>query len=82
MNLGPTGTFPQGKINQEDQGAIVIGFSLDEEHGVIILHLGENSWVGIEPQQALLIADALRELAGRCPVRDLPTTNLPGDLLQ
>ena len=51
LNLGPTGEFPEGQLNPEDEGEIRIAITHDK--GVVVLAFGKPiSWIGLPPQIA------------------------------
>ena len=56
--LGPTGDFPQGKLNETDEGALNI--AIGQEDGVVRIHFGTpTAWVGLPPDQALAFASII-----------------------
>jgi len=56
--LGPTGDFPEGKVNDDDEGALVMGMTIMD--GVIVLHFGTQiSWIGLDVNTARAIAAGL-----------------------
>lgn len=62
LNLGATGKFPEGKIDEHDEGEIKIGITVKEE--TIIMNFGKNvNWVGFTKEQAKQIAASLLEKA-------------------
>jgi hypothetical protein len=53
MKLGPTGEFPRGKLNADDEGAINIAIASDKAQGVIIIKFGTpTAWIGFPLDQA------------------------------
>ena len=55
---GATGTYPEGRLGQHDDGAIQ--FALGERDGKVILDFGNPvSWLGMNPQQAVALAEAI-----------------------
>ena len=63
-NVGATGEFPEGKLNQNDEGEIRFGVAADREHNKIILNFGKPvAWIGMSPGQAIALADLLRSKA-------------------
>lgn len=57
--LGATGNFPNGKINDEDEGQIAIGIAHTEE-GKIIMNFGKAvKWIGFTKEEAKVIAESL-----------------------
>jgi hypothetical protein len=51
MKAGPTGNFPQGKLNDDDEGELVIRVGIDQEK--IVVHFGtEVAWFGMDVDHA------------------------------
>lgn len=60
--IGPTGTYPDGKICIEDEGALLI--EIGRKHGYVIIKFGKQiEWLGMTPKQAIDIAHVLIENA-------------------
>lgn len=54
--LGPTGQFPEGKLNENDEGEIRI--AVGHQNGKVVIDFGKPiAWIGFSAGQA-------RELAG------------------
>ena len=65
MKPGPTGKFPEGKINDDDQGELVIGVRIDDKTGFVVIDLGLTGMcVGIPPESAIELARLIAEEAG------------------
>jgi hypothetical protein len=59
---GAIGTYPEGKIDKTDEGAIQ--FSVGERGNAVVLDFGTSvHWVGMTPQQAADVASALLKQA-------------------
>jgi hypothetical protein len=59
---GALGDFPQGKLNEDDEGGIQ--FRVGNESGKVILDFGTQvTWVGMDPQQAADLASSLMKWA-------------------
>jgi len=57
--LGATGKFPQGKLNEDDEGELQIGVAKDAE-GKIIINFGKPvAWIGLDAQSALGFAKTI-----------------------
>ncbi len=62
--FGATGKFPNGKLNENDEGEIRIGIRADS-NGIVTMNFGKpTAWIGFTKKQAyqigeLLIKDAL-----------------------
>jgi hypothetical protein len=56
--FGATGKFPEGHLSKDDEGEIQFGIT--NASGQVIINFGKPvAWLGMQPQQALAIADAL-----------------------
>lgn len=62
--IGPTGQYPEGKLNEHDEGEIAIALGADKERKKILINFGTPvSLIGMNPAHArqlgcLLIAKA------------------------
>lgn len=77
LGLGPTGDFPQGRLNQADEGGLRIGVSIED--GKVVVAFGKpTAWVGFDPSQADQLADSIRakarEIRGTPPGKSLVCT--------
>ena len=64
IKLGPTGNFPRGKLNAEDEGGLAIALGKNPD-GVIIMDFGkEVGWIGLNQATAINIARSILTLAG------------------
>jgi hypothetical protein len=60
--LGPTGEFPDGKLDETDEGELQIGITHRE--GQVILAFGKSiAWLGFPPAQARAMAAAFLQHA-------------------
>ena len=60
--IGPTGEFPEGKLTEKDEGAVV--FAVGVEQGKVVIQFDTPmSWLGMLPDQALQLANILRTRA-------------------
>ena len=51
MRIGPTGQFPEGRLNQDDEGEIAIAICAD--HGNVVIQFGKPvAWLAMPPEQA------------------------------
>lgn len=58
LNLGPTGQFPEGKLNENDEGEIRI--AIISQNGKVVIDFGKpTAWIGFTPEQARGIAESL-----------------------
>ena len=59
---GPTGKYPQGKLNKDDQGELAIGIATYNRN--VIINFGkEVSWLALPPEQAIEFAQTIIEKA-------------------
>lgn len=50
VTIGPTGKFPQGKINENDQGELAFAVTHDREKNLVIINFCKDvSWLGLDP---------------------------------
>jgi hypothetical protein len=63
--FGPTGEFPQGKLDDTDEGALKIGIAYDKLDGIIRVEFGKPiAWLGLPPPEAVGLARLLLRHAG------------------
>lgn len=63
--FGATGEFPQGKLNDSDEGAIRIGVAYDKLDGVVRVEFGKPvAWLGMPPPEAIEFARVILKNAG------------------
>lgn len=63
--LGATGKFPQGVLNDNDEGELTIGIALDPLDGLVHLDFGKPvAWTAFSPETAVQIARTLLKHAG------------------
>jgi hypothetical protein len=56
--LGPTGKFPQGKLNESDEGELIV--ALSSEKNMVRIDFGTPcAWVCLPPDDALAFAYAI-----------------------
>ena len=59
-DLGPTGKFPQGVLNDEDQGELAFGVARDPIDGLVHLNFGKPvAWLAMPPETAVALAELL-----------------------
>jgi hypothetical protein len=62
MEIGPTKDFPQGKLNEDDEGGIDI--AIGSESGNVRIDFGEpTAWIAFPPDEALAFANLIVEHA-------------------
>lgn len=62
QDLGATGKFPDGKLNNDDQGEIKIGVTVTDER-VVIAFGKPVEWIGLTREQAIQIGQTLIDRA-------------------
>ena len=63
--FGATGEFPQGKLDETDEGALKIGIAFDSYKNVVRIEFGKKiAWLAMEPEQAFEFAKAIMRKAG------------------
>ena len=56
------GQFPNGKLTPDDEGALVM--EIGTQDGIVVMNFGEPaSWIGFGPEQAMDLADCLKNAA-------------------
>jgi hypothetical protein len=62
--FGATNKFPQGKLNDNDEGEIAFGVAADKENGKVLINFGKPvAWFGMDREQAIELANTLRQKA-------------------
>jgi len=62
MKLGPTGKFPEGKLNQHDEGELQIAVSKIGDN--IHLSFGTSvAWFALSKEQAIVFANTIIKIA-------------------
>ena len=55
--FGATGRFPQGKLNDGDEGELRLGVAYDRLDGIVRVEFGKPvAWLGLPPPQAIQFA--------------------------
>lgn len=58
LGLGATGKFPEGKLNHNDEGGIMIG--LTTKDGKVVMDFGKAThWIGFTKEEARKLGEAL-----------------------
>lgn len=64
-DFGATGTFPQGVLNDGDEGALKIGVAFDKTDGLVHINFGKPvAWTAFPPEMAAQLARSLLKHAG------------------
>jgi len=62
VELGPTGDYPRGKLNETDEGGLNVGITVDE--GVVkVIFNKPTAWVGLDKASALAFAETIKRRA-------------------
>ena len=63
--FGATGDFPQGKLNDNDEGGLRLGVAYDKLDGIVRIEFGKPvAWLGLPPPEAIQFARLLLRHAG------------------
>jgi hypothetical protein len=63
--FGATGTFPQGVLNDGDEGALKMGIAFDKQDGLVHIEFGKPvAWTAFPPEVAINFAKSLLKAAG------------------
>lgn len=66
MKFGATGDFPQGQLNEDDEGGIAIGIAYDPTKNVVLINFGKPVvWLGMGPDEAVQFANMILAKAKR-----------------
>jgi hypothetical protein len=62
--IGPTGSFPKGKIDEDDKGGLAVAISTNREKGIIKIEFGTYlTWFALRADEARHLAKELLERA-------------------
>jgi hypothetical protein len=63
--FGATGQFPQGKVQDSDEGELRMGVAYDKLNGIVRVEFGKPvAWLGLPPPEARQLAELLMLHAG------------------
>lgn len=63
--FGATGEFPEGKLNDDDEGSLNVGIAYDKQTGIVHIEFGKPvAWLGLSPSQAIEFAKSIMKNAG------------------
>ena len=63
LKLGATGDYPDGKINESDEGGIQI--AIGRENNRVVVHFGKpTAWIGFDQAKAVEFAVTILKHAG------------------
>lgn len=64
--LGATGTFPQGKLNEHDEGGIRLAVGVKD--GVVMIDFGTPvTWLGLPKAEAIALGQSILQRAQELP---------------
>lgn len=64
LDLGPTGKFPKGKLNADDEGELRFAIAADKERQKVLLDFGKSvKWIAMDPSLARDLAKQLIDKA-------------------
>ena len=64
FKLGPTGEYPQGKVDAQDDGELRLAIAADHRHGIVRVVFGTpTTWLGLPSREARSFAAMLIEKA-------------------
>lgn len=69
------GEYPEGKLNNTDEGALTVGIG-HQAGKVVITFPKQVSWIGFTPEQAIEIAETLVQHARACGCKRPLTFNI------
>lgn len=62
--LGPTGKFPEGKLNDDDEGELRFAVAADKRKGVVVVDLGGPvRWMALPKSAAIALGVSLVQRA-------------------
>lgn len=62
QSLGATGLYPDGALNQSDEGELRLAIAHDQNN--VLINFGKPvAWFGLPPKQALALADMIKQHA-------------------
>lgn len=64
LKLGATGKFPEGQVNEHDEGELRLGIAVDYQQAIIHIAFGKKvTWIGLPSQSAREFARLILEKA-------------------
>ena len=64
--LGATGDYPEGRLNEDDEGALNMAIGYDHKKDVVFIEFGSPvKWFAMSPAQAIEMANHLIKHARR-----------------
>jgi hypothetical protein len=60
QTFGATGRYPEGKLNEDDEGELTFGLARDPDTGYVHINFGTPvGWLVLPPDQAIVFAEAI-----------------------
>lgn len=60
IKLGATGKFPEGKLDEDDEGELRLAIGGNASTGLVEIHFGTQvQWMAIKPEQAIAMANTM-----------------------
>ena len=57
---GPTGDYPDGKLNADDEGGIAVAIAYDPNNDTVHIDFGKPvAWIALPPSQAVAFAELI-----------------------
>lgn len=64
-DMGATGRFPQGVLNEDDEGELRMGVARDPKTGLVNINFGKPvAWFALPPENAIALARTILKHAG------------------
>ena len=64
LDLGATGQFPRGKVDERDEGELRMAIAADHQHGIVRVEFGTPvAWLGLPANEARGLARLLLDAA-------------------
>jgi hypothetical protein len=61
FHLGPTGEYPKGRLNKDDDGELAVGFSIHEGGRALIMNFGKPiEWFAMKEDELRGLIDLLK----------------------
>jgi len=65
--IGPTGKFPEGKLNEDDQGELAFHIGHHKQKNIVFIDFNHPvHWFAMSPTTAMQLAKHLIDHANRC----------------
>lgn len=62
--LGATDRFPRGKVNEQDEGEIMMAVAADRGTKTVVINFGKpTAWLALEYENAIELSNSIRDAA-------------------